>query len=111
MLPEVAEVADRVTMLRRGAVVHETTVAALTEVARERIELHLGVDPPAGLLAGVPGVASWSVDGRTLVVDVDGSVAEAVKAVAPYDVQRIVTHQRDLEDVFFAYYRQDGGRL
>ena len=52
------------------------------------------------------GVASWSVDGRRLVVDVDGSVAEVVRAVAPYDVQRIVTHQRDLEDVFFTFYRE-----
>ena len=36
----------------------------------------------------------------------DGSVAEVVRAVAPYDVQRIVTHQRDLEDVFFTFYRE-----
>ncbi len=106
VLPEVAEIADRVVMLRRGLVVHETTVAALTEVARERLELHLGAVPPARLLDGVAGVASWSVDGRRLVVDVDGSVAEVVRAVAPYDVQRIVTHQRDLEDVFFTFYRK-----
>jgi ABC-2 type transport system ATP-binding protein len=110
VLPEVAEIADRVVMLRQGQVVHETTVAALTEVARERLELHLGAAPPADLLDGVAGVASWSVDGRRLVVDVDGSVAEVVRAVAPYDVQRVVTHQRDLEDVFFTFYREHGDR-
>ncbi len=108
VLPEVADVADRVAMLREGVVVHETTVAALRGLARERIELYLAVPPPDRLLDGVPGVVSWQADGVRLEVDVDGPVADLVRVVAPYDVQRVVTHEADLEDVFFAFYGPGG---
>ena len=109
VLPEVAEVADRVAMLRRGLVVHSTTVADLRDLARERIELHFAVPPPADLLDGVANVASWRIEGKRVVVEVDGSVAALVRAVAAYDVQRIITHEQDLEDVFFAFYRTGEG--
>ncbi len=108
VLPEVADVADRVVMLRAGRVVHETTVSDLRDLARERIELHLGAAPPPDLLDGVPGLVSWQADGTRLVVEVDGPVGALVRAVAPYDVQRIVSHEQDLEDVFFRFYRDEG---
>ena len=98
----------RPLVLRQGLVVHETTVAALRDLARERIELHLAAPPPPRLLDDVPGVVSWHADGARVVVDVDGPVGALVRAVAPYDVQRVVTHERDLEDVFFTFYRGDG---
>ena len=109
-LPEVADVADRVVMLRAGLVVHETTVADLRDLARERIELHLAEHPPADLLDHVPNVVSWRADGTRLVVEVDGSVSALVRAVAPYDVQRIVTFEQDLEDLFFTFYRTRQGQ-
>lgn len=108
VLPEVADVADRVAMLRRGVVVHETTVVALRDLARERLELQLAAPAPPGLLDGVPGVVSWQADGARVVVDVDGPVGALIRVVAPYDVQRVATHERDLEDEFFAFYRPDG---
>jgi ABC-2 type transport system ATP-binding protein len=105
VLPEVADVADRVAMLREGVVVHETAVSALRDIARERIELHVGEPLPAGLLDGVPGVVTWRAEGTRVLVDVDGPVGALVRTLAPYDVQRIVTHEQDLEDVFFTFYR------
>ena len=39
---------------------------------------------------------------------VTGSTAQLVKAVAPYDVTNIVTHEADLESVFLDYYRAQG---
>jgi ABC-2 type transport system ATP-binding protein len=107
VLPEVAEVAERVAMLRLGRLVQESTVAELADLARERVELHLGATPPPDLLQGLPGVAAYQLAGRRLVVDVEGPVAELVRAVAPYDVQRIRTHEQDLEDVFFRLYRDE----
>jgi ABC-2 type transport system ATP-binding protein len=35
---------------------------------------------------------------------VTGSTAELVKAVAPYDVTNLVSHEADLEAVFLDYY-------
>jgi ABC-2 type transport system ATP-binding protein len=107
VLPEVEDVADRVVMLRSGSVVHESTVAGLRDVAHDRLELQLGAAPPPGFLDDVAGVASWSVEDHRVLVELDGPVAALIRHIAPYDVQRVRTHQQDLEDVFFAYYRED----
>ena len=105
VLPEVEAVADRVAILRTGVLVHETTVDGLREVAHERIELQLSAPAPGGLLDGVPGVTSWRADADRVVVELDGPVGPLLQRVAPLDVQRIRTHEQDLEDVFFAFYR------
>ena len=108
VLPEVEDVADRVVMLRAGSVVHESTVAGLRDVAHDRLELQLAAVPPPGFLDGVPGVASWTVEDTRVLVALNGPVGALVRHVAPFDVQRIRSHEQDLEDVFFAYYREDG---
>lgn len=108
VLPEVSDIADRVAMLRHGRVVHETTVADLHSLARERLELVLAQPPPAGVLDGVPGVASWHVDGNRLMIDVEGPVSDLIRAIAPLDVQRILSNEQALEDVFFTFYRDEG---
>lgn len=106
-LPEVENLADRVGILRRGVLVREDTMTNLRDIARQRLELRFAQDVPADLLAGVDGVSDVEVVDRTAYILVDGSVAELVKRVAEYDVERIVSHDEDLEDVFFRYY-QDG---
>src|SRR5690606_7428033 len=106
-LPEVENLADRVGILRRGVLVREDTMANLREVARQRLELRFARDIPPGLLTGVDGVSSVDIVGRTAHIVVDGSVAALVKRIAEHDVERIVTHNEDLEDTFFTYY-QDG---
>lgn len=106
-LPEVENIADRVGILRRGVLVREDTMASLRDVARQRLELHFASDVPADLLNGVDGITGVEIVDRTAYVVADGSVSELVKRVAQYDVDRIVSHHEDLEDVFFAYY-QDG---
>ncbi|RIQ11217.1 ABC transporter ATP-binding protein [Jiangella rhizosphaerae] len=109
LLPEVEDVADRVGILRTGRLVREDTIVNLREIARHRLELRFATDLPPGLLDGVDGVASVEVDGRTAQLVVDGSVAELVRRVAGYGVERIVSHDDDLEDIFFTYYQTAEG--
>ena len=106
-LPEVENVADRVGILRRGVLVREDTMANLRDVARQRLELRFAQEVPPDLLNGVPGITDVEVVDRSAYVVADGSISELIKRVAGYDVERIVSHHEDLEDVFFQYY-QDG---
>jgi ABC-2 type transport system ATP-binding protein len=106
-LPEVENIADRVGILRRGVLVRQDTMANLRDIARQRLELRFARDVPADALSGVHGITDVEVVGRTAYVVADGSIAELIKRVAEYDVERIVSHHEDLEDVFFRYY-QDG---
>lgn len=104
LLPEVENIADRVGILRRGELVREDTMANLRAEARQRLELRFADDVPPGFLDGVPGTSEVAVDGRTAHVVVDGSVAALLKHIADREVERVVSHDDDLEDIFFQYY-------
>jgi ABC-2 type transport system ATP-binding protein len=107
LLNEVENIADRVGILRRGVLVREDSMASLRDVARHRLELRFAAEIPPGLFDGIEGVSTVDVAGRVAHLVVDGSVAALVKRVADYNVDRIVSHDEDLEDIFFTYY-QDG---
>lgn len=104
LLPEVENIADRVGILRLGELVREDTMANLRAEARQRLELRFAADIPPAFLDGVPGTSDVQVDGRTAHVVVDGSVAALLKHIADREVERIVSHDDDLEDIFFQYY-------
>ncbi|WP_165367711.1 ABC transporter ATP-binding protein [Phytoactinopolyspora endophytica] len=106
-LPEVEQIADRVGILRNGILVQEDTIENLRDIARQRLELRFSGDVPGQVLDEVEGVSSVEVDGHTAHVVVDGSVAALVDRLAGQGVERIVSHDDDLEDIFFEYY-QDG---
>jgi len=108
VLSEVEAVADTVAILRSGHLVTVQSVQALKDRARRRLDLTFAVTPPADRIRAVPGVAEVTVDGRAAHVAVTGSTAELLKAVAPYDVTNVVSHEADLEAAFLDYYDGKG---
>ena len=109
VLPEVERVADRVGILRRGRLVTVAAVDELRSRARQRIDLLVGGPADIAVFHGVPGVVEVdSRDGLVRLV-VEGSVDGALKAAANLSVDRIVTHEADLEEVFLEYYRENTG--
>ncbi|NED99961.1 ABC transporter ATP-binding protein [Phytoactinopolyspora halotolerans] len=106
-LPEVEAIADRVGILRAGALVREDTMANIRDVARQRLELRFAGDVPADVLRDAEGVATVDADGRTAHVVVDGSAADLIDRLAGLGVERITSHDDDLEDIFFEYYQDE----
>ncbi len=110
VLPEVERVADRVAILRRGRLVTVASVAELRSRARQRIDLLVDGPADVALFHGVPGVVEVDgADGLVRLV-VEGRVDAALKAAARLPVERIVTHEADLEEIFLEYYRDDAER-
>ena len=110
VLPEVERVADRVAILRRGRLVTVASVAELRSRARQRIDLLVDGPVDGTVFHGVPGVVEVDgTDGLVRLV-VEGRVDAALKAAARLPVDRIVTHDADLEEIFLAYYRDDEQR-
>jgi ABC-2 type transport system ATP-binding protein len=105
ILSEVEAVADSVGILRQGDLVTVQTIENLREQALRRLDLTFAATVPTELIHRVPGVQEVSADGSTAHVVVTGSTAELVKAVAPYDVTNVVSHEADLESIFLDYYR------
>jgi ABC-2 type transport system ATP-binding protein len=106
VLPEVEALAGRVAILRRGELVTVAGVEELRQQARQRIELRLARPADATRFAGVPGVAEAQTEDTRIRLLVEGPVGPLLAAAAGLEVQRIVTHEADLEDVFLSYYQE-----
>ena len=105
VLPEVARVAHRVGILRSGRLVHVGKTADIHTVARQHLELHLAEAVEASAFAGVPGVASVEMRGHIANLVIEGSADAAMKRAATFTIERVVSHDTDLEDAFLEFYR------
>jgi ABC-2 type transport system ATP-binding protein len=105
VIPEVEQVADRVAILRHGQLVTVGTLDELEYTGRVRIDLHVREGSVAAF-DGVAGVVEAGEDGSVIRLVVEGPVDAVIKAAAHLDVDRIVTHEPDLEDAFFEFYAE-----
>ncbi len=105
VLSEVEQVADRVAMIRAGRLLVVESVHDLKALAVRRIDLTFEDQAPAPSdLAAVHGVRDVTVTGRTAHLALEGSVADLLAKVGPLRVERIVTHEPDLEEIFLSHY-------
>lgn len=110
LLPEVENIADRVGILRLGVLVRQDSMSNLRAEARQRIELRFAAAPANGVLDGIEGVSDVHIDGRVAHLVLSGSVSPLLERIAGLAVERVVTHDEDLEDVFFTYYGSGGSQ-
>lgn len=104
ILPEVERICDRVAIIRRGRLVTVEDIGTLRERALHRLEFHFGEPVPADAFAGVPGVQDVTMEDGVLRCTVLGSPDALIKAVAGFDVVKLVSEEPHLEDVFLSYY-------
>lgn len=104
ILDEVEAVADVVAILRRGRLVVVESVVTLKARALRRIELTFDGLPPITQLRALPSVRDLRISGSTLHLVVEGSTADLFEVAAPHRVERVVTHEPDLEEIFLTYY-------
>ena len=109
VLPEVEVLAHRVGIVRSGRLVAVAGIDELRRDARQRIDLHLAGVADTSPFRSLPEVVEASAEAGVVRLVVEGSVDRVIKAAAGLEVQRIVTHDADLEVVFLRYY-QDGDR-
>lgn len=111
VLPEVERIASRVAIIRAGRLVTLSTVDQLLDHARHRLELRFAGTVPQDLFSGVPGVVEQEVDGKTVVITLDGPAGPAMKVAADGPgLLRVGSASDDLEDLFVKLYAdaQDG---
>ena len=109
ILSEVQEIAGRVGIIRKGLVVEvaETSSLINRSIRRARIRFLREVDPEP--LVRVPGVQLLSRDdGRSILLQVSGEMDDLIKVLANYPVGDFETERPSLEEIFLAYYQDDG---
>ena len=102
ILSEVEMVCDRVAILRKGRLVETGSLAELRHLAALSIEATL--TGPAPDLSGVPGVSQVRVDERRLQCQVTGSVEPVLRALAEAGVEKLLSREPSLEELFLAHY-------
>jgi ABC-2 type transport system ATP-binding protein len=102
ILSEVEAVADRVGLIREGALVEVASFAELRHLSALRIEASFDGPPPD--LEGVAGVEDVTADERTVSLSVHGPVAPVLERLAAARPIRLVSREPSLEELFMARY-------
>lgn len=109
VLSEVQALADRVAILRQGRLVMHAEVSELRARARHRVEATIGggTDEAVARLQGDRSVSEVLVTGPAVHFTVEGSMAGVLERLAPLGIQRLVSTEVDLEQLFLDHYAQE----
>lgn len=106
-LAEVEAVCDRVAILRAGRLVDVASVTDLRRLHRTEVSVTFTGSPPD--LAGTPGVESLEAEGTASVrFTLNGSPGPALRVLAGGDVATLAVREPSLEEIFLAYYGENG---
>jgi ABC-2 type transport system ATP-binding protein len=108
VMSEVQRTADRVGIIREGRLVTVERVETLRERAVRKVEIHFDTPVQAAEFAALPGVRDLQVDGVVLRCRLAGRADALVKAAGRHTVIDLLSEEPDLEELFFAYYRDNG---
>jgi ABC-2 type transport system ATP-binding protein len=104
VLHEVEHLAARVGILRRGKLITVAGVEELRGKARQHVDLYTPKKESPAAFKRIPEVVDARGDGRVIRLVVEGSMERVIKAAARLGVQKIISEEPDLEDVFLDLY-------
>ena len=107
-LSEVERVADRVGIIRDGALAEVAEVSRLKQMAVRRIDFEFALPVDASVFEGLEGVRHVEAEGHEVRVEIEGSLARLIKVAADHEVVNLHIREADLEDIFLGYYRRNG---
>jgi polyether ionophore transport system ATP-binding protein len=102
ILSEVEALCDRVAILRKGSMEEVGTLAQMRHLSAVSIDAELATIPPD--LSGVPGVTAVEVEGSRLRCHVRGPIQPLLSVLASAGVQRLMSREPSLEELFLAHY-------
>ena len=104
ILSEVAQVADRVGLIRDGQLVAVERVVDLQQHAAHLIDARLRGAPTREANASLPGVVVCTVSGNDLHLEVAGDMRPVIAALAASDLDDLSVREPSLEEVFLSFY-------
>jgi len=108
VLSEVEAICDRVGIIRDGELVTVEQIDDLKQRALAMVKIEFEDEIRPDDFEAVDGVSDVSVTDHTLTCYVTGSVDSLIKAASEHTVNRIESAQPGLEEVFLAYYSDEG---
>jgi ABC-2 type transport system ATP-binding protein len=103
VLSEVEEVCDRVTILRRGHVVHHQTLAELSRQHRIRARLTAPIGPPPDAVA--QHISRFHNDNGSLEIEAPGQLAPLLGWLATLPIDEVQVEPLGLRTVYDRFHR------
>lgn len=111
VISEVEALSERVAIIRRGRIVEEAAPGRLVDMSLRRYRVRFREPVDSAPLTAIEGVVPVGpVYGMEITLQVDGEVDRLIKALASLPVSDLQSEHLSLEEVFLAYYRDDGAR-
>jgi ABC-2 type transport system ATP-binding protein len=109
VLSEVQQIADRVGIIREGALVEIAQTDDLINRAITRASIEFMVSVPESGFKHLPNVKILRVnnDQHTYILEVEGEMDGFIKALAEFPVRDLAIHRPSLEEVFLQYYKTE----
>jgi beta-exotoxin I transport system ATP-binding protein len=105
-LVEVQRIADRIAIIREGALVAEDTVEGLRRAAPQKMEVRFRRPVDSADLRALPGVTITDADGARMTLDVTGEIGPVLQVIAGHDPIDLTSRPADLDELFLDFYRQ-----
>jgi ABC-2 type transport system ATP-binding protein len=102
-LAEAQRICDRVGIIKHGKLIREQTISDSTDLGKPvfRVMLNHG---DTEKLKHVTHLKFLSQENNTALVQADGTLAEALRALSQFDIKELSTQQLNLEDEFIEFY-------
>jgi ABC-2 type transport system ATP-binding protein len=104
VMPEVERLADRVAIIRDGAMIAVEDIGDLKARAPRTLEIHFAEPVGAETFMGLPGVQDVEAHSDVVRLSLQGHVDAIIKAAARFEVVDLETQQPSLEDAFLSLY-------
>ncbi len=111
IMPEVERVCDRVGIIREGRLIAVEDVGILKSRAIRRLEIHFAEPVSPEQFSNISGVSDVAVRDNMLTCTIAGDIDTLVKAAAQHHVLNVVSHEPSMEEIFLAYYNQEGDHV
>lgn len=109
VISEVELLASRVAIIRHGRIVEVVEPRHLLSITTRRVRVRFIEPVDSGALAQLAGVSLLSQDdGLSVTLQVEGSMDGLIKALAALPVADLQTEHPSLEELFLAYYADQG---
>jgi beta-exotoxin I transport system ATP-binding protein len=101
----VQRIADRIAIIKKGALVAEDTVDGLRRTAPQKMEVRFPYPVDLAELSTVKGVTVIASDGPLVTLDVTGEIAPVLKIIASHDPVDLISRPAGLDELFLGFYR------
>ena len=109
VISEVEVLASRVAIIRQGRIVETVAPRQLLSMTTRRVRLRFMEAVDAQVLAEAPGVTALTQeDATSATLQVEGGMDGLIKALAGLPVADLQTGHPSLEELFLAYYEEQG---